>query len=246
MQISQTYNHNKQDHINRASIAQKCAQYFNIKNVSPSLFLIASPVSELAHQNKNGKNIRHREEIIDAIPWNERSMKTFGVVYRYESTASFIGLDGKTYIVPNDEPVINHLKECGYTIAESGKNLDGTSNDNDTLYLKEKDENDILNYNIIDRRLPKELVDLIEEMEKDRPYYNYAQSYANVVRFGGTLGIQTASEEELRQLSLSERKVANILTYGRVLTSQNLESYIEFALQQYYLNEQNFPNTNKL
>lgn len=246
MQISQTYNQEKQDHINRAKIALMCAQHFGIKNVSPSLFQIAAPVSELAHYNKNGEKIRDRSEIIDAIPWDERSMKTFGVVYRYESTASFIGLDGRTYIVPNDQPVIEHLEKCGYVIAESGKNLDGSSNEDDTLYFKERDENDILNYNIIDRRLPKEIIDMIEEIEQDRPYYNYNQSYARVVRFGGTLGIQTASEEEIQQLSLSERKISNILTYGRVLESQDLESYINFALQHYYLNEQNFSNGNKL
>lgn len=163
MQTSQTYNLEKQDHINRANIALMCAKHFGIKNVSPSLYLIASPVSELAHYNKNGKKIRNRDEIIEAIPWDERSMETFGVVYRYESTASFIGIDGRTYIVPNDQPVIEHLKDCGYIIAESGKNLDGLSNGDDTLYFKERDENDILNYNIIDRRLPKEILDLIKK-----------------------------------------------------------------------------------
>ena len=80
----------------------------------------------------------------------------------------------------------------------------------------------------------------IEEMENDRLYYNCKQSYAGVVRFGGTLGLLMASEEELQQLSLSERKIANILTYSRVTESQNFEDYLQCALQQYYLNDQNF------
>ena len=31
---------------------------------------------------------------------------------------------------------------------------------------------------------------------KNRPYYNYNQAYARLVRFGGTLGLYNASEEE--------------------------------------------------
>lgn len=240
MQISHTYNYEKNDHINRATIALMCSEYFGIKDVSPSLYQIAAPVSELAYCSKDGEKIHYRDEIEEAIPWNERSMKTFGVVYTYESTASFIGIDGKTYIVPNDRPVLDHLRECGYVIAPYGKNLDGKSNDADSLVFKERKENDFFEYNIIDRNLPVEIVSRIEEIENNREYYTYNQSYARVIRFGGTLGLYSASEEELQQLSLSERKIANITTYGRILEPQNIEDYIQYALQQYYLDEQNF------
>lgn len=239
MQASQTYNYEKNDHINRANMALICSKYFGIKDASPSLYQIAAPVSELANCNKDGKKIHHRYEIEESIPWNERSMKTFGVVYIYESTASFIGIDGKTYVVPNDRPVLEHLEECGYVIAPYGKNLDGESSAIDSLIFKERNEDDFFDYNIIDRNLPIEIVNKIDEMENNRLYYNYNQSYASVVRFGGTLGLYSASEEELQQLSLSERKIANIATYGRVMESQNIEDYVQFALQQYYLNNQN-------
>lgn len=240
MQASQTYNYEKNDHINRERMALICSNYFGIKDVSPSLYLIAAPVSELACTNKNGEKIHYRYEIEDSIPWNERSMKTFGVVYTYESTASFIGIDGRTYVVPNDQPVLDHLKECGYVIAPYGKNLDGESNGTDSLIFKERNEDEFFDYNIIDRNLPIEIVNMIDEMENNRLYYDYNQAYASVVRFGGTLGIGNASEEELQQLSLSERKIANISTYGRVMESQDLEDYVQFALQHYYLNDQNF------
>ena len=49
-----------------------------------------------------------------------------------------------------------------------------------------------------------------------------------------------ASEEELKQLSLSERKIINISTYGRVNESQKIEDYVQFVLQKYYLDDQNF------
>ena len=240
MQVSQTYNPEKNDHITRGKVAVICGKYLGIKEVSPSLYKIASPVSELAHTNKDGEKIRDREEIKDAIPWNERSMRTFGVVYRFEATASFIGLDGKTYIVPNDQPVLEHLEECGYVIAPEGKNLDGSSNGDDSLIQKKQDENNPFDTTIIDKSLPSEIISIIDEMEMDRPFYCYNQDYARVVRFGGTLGIMTASEEELQQLTLSERKIANICTYGRIRESQYFESYIEFLLQQYYLNEKNY------
>jgi len=242
MQVSQTYSYEKNDHNNRSNIAQICAEYFGIKDVSPSLYQIAAPVSELACSTKNGEIIQDRTEIEEAIPWNERSMKTFGVVYIYESTASFIGIDGKTYVVPNDQPVLEHLKTCGYAIAPSGKNFDGSSNENDSLIFKEVTDEYSFNLNIVDRNLPTEIINMIDETEKNRPYYNYNQAYARLVRFGGTLGLYSASEEELQQLSLSERKIANILTYGRVMEPQDLEDYVQFALQQYYLNEQNFIN----
>lgn len=245
MQVSQTYDHEKNDHINRANMALICSTYFGIKDVSPSLYLIAAPVSELACTNQNGEKIHYREEIESAIPWNERSMKTFGVVYNYESIASFIGIDGRTYVVPNDKPVIEHLKECGYVIAPSGKNLDGSSNGVDSLIFKERNESDFFDNIIIDRNFPNEIVKKIDEMENDRSYYDYNQSYARLVRFGGTLGIFSASEEELQQLSLSERKIANISTYGRINKTQDIEEYVQFALQQYYLNEENFINRKK-
>lgn len=246
MQASQTYNYEKNDHINRANMALICSEYFGIKDVSPSLYQIAAPVSELACCNKDGEIINYRDEIEEAIPWAERSMKTFGVVYRYESTASFIGKDGKTYVVPNDQPVLDHLKECGYVIAPYGKSLDG-GNTTDSLIFKEKNEDFSLSDNIIDRRLPTVIVNMIDEMEGNRPYYVHNQSYANVVRFGGTLGLSCASDEELQQLSLSERKIANINTYGRVgsRTFENIEDYVQYALNQYYLS-QNFTNRKKL
>ena len=138
MQASQTYNYEKNDHINRSRMAVICGEYFGIKDVSPSLYEIAAPVSELAFVNKYGGVIWTRNEIVEAIPWNERSMKTFCVVYTYETTASFIGIDGRTYVVPNDKPVIDHLKECGYIIAPYGKNLNGKSNGDDSLIFEEK------------------------------------------------------------------------------------------------------------
>lgn len=247
MKVSQTYDYEKNDHINRANIALICSQYFGIKDVSPSLYQIAAPVSELAYTNKDGEIIKNRDEIDEAIPWNERSMRTFGVVYSYESTASFIGMDGRTYVVPNDQPVLDHLKECGYVIAPYGKNLDGNSNKDDSLIFEEKSEEDFFGFSqvVVDRNLPNEIVKKIDEMENGRQYYKYNQAYARIVRFGGTLGLMTASEEEIQQLSLSERKVANICTYSRVTQSQNFEDYVQFALQQYYLNDQNFINLHK-
>jgi hypothetical protein len=104
---------------------------------------------------------------------------------------------------------------------------------------------EISNSIIIDRNLPTEIVDKIDEIENGRAYYNYKQSYTNLVRFGGTLSIFTASEEELQQLSLSERKIANIYTYGRVNNPQDIEEYVQCVLQQYYLNEENFMNQKK-
>lgn len=242
MQASQTYNYEKNDHINRANMAFICSTYFGIKDVSPSLYQIAAPVAELACSNKNGEIINYRDEIEESIPWNERSMKTFGVVYSYESTASFIGMDGKTYVVPNDQPVLEHLKKCGYVIAPYGKNLDGSSIENDSLIFEERNEDDLFSRVIVDRNLPIEIVKKIDEMENGRPYYNYNQHYARLVRFGGTLGLSCASEEELQQLSLSERKIANICTYGRVGEPQDIEDYVQFALHQTYLNEENYGN----
>lgn len=247
MKVSQTYDYEKNDHINRANMAHICSQYFGIKEVSPSLYKIAAPVSELAHTNKDGNRIEDRDEIDEAIPWNERSMRTFGVVYSYEATASFIGMDGKTYVVPNDQPVLDHLKECGYVIAPDGKNLDGKTEGDDSLIFKEKNGDDLFCFShvVVDRNLPNEIVKKIDEMENGRQYYNYKQAYTMVVSFGGTLGLKTASEEEIQQLSLSERKVANISTYGRVMQPQNFEDYVQYALQQYYLNDQNFINLRK-
>lgn len=243
MKISQTYNPERKDDISRAKIALLCSKHLGIKEVSPSLYKIAAPVSELACTNKDGGIIRDREEIKDANPWDERSLKTFGVVYRFEATASFIGLDGKTYVVPNDQPVLDHLQECGYVIAPDGKNLDGSSNGDDSLIMKKsEDEFGFFTTVVADQTLPAEIVEMINEVEANRPYQTHNQAYAKLVRFGGTLGIMTASEEELQQLSLSERKVANICTYGRITESQYFESYIEFVLQQHYLNEQNFTN----
>lgn len=247
MQVSKTYDYEKNDHINRANMALICSRYFGIKDVSPSLYQIAAPVAELAYTNKNGKAIHYRDEIEESIPWNERSMKTFGVVYRYEATASFIGMDGKTYVVPNDQPVLDHLKECGYVIAPYGKNLDGDCKEDDRLIFEEKNEDEPFSFDrvIVDRNLPVEIVKKIDEMENDRPYYNYNQSYAMVVSFAGTFGLFEASEEELQQLSLSERKIANIYTYSRVMESQNIDDYVQFALQQHYLNDQSFIGSKK-
>lgn len=238
MQASQTYSYEKNDHVNRANIALACSSYFGIKDVSPDIYKIAAPVSELAYQNREGQKIRHRDEIEYAIPWNERSMKTFGVVYRYEALASFIGIDGKTYVVPNDQPVIDHLQECGYLIAPYGMNFDGSATEVDSLIYKSN--NDFFEDDVIDRNLPDNIINAINEIEKDRPYYTSCQSYASVLRFGGTLGIHTATLEELQQLSLSERKVANILTYARVIEPQNIEEYVAEALQHPYLNDKNF------
>ncbi len=239
MQVSKTYDYSKNDHINRAEIAQLCCSYFGIRDVSPSLYKIAAPVSELAHYNEYGEKITYRNEIDNAIPWDERSMRTFGVVYCYESVASFIGVDGKTYVVPCDQPVLDHLRSCGYVIAPYGENLDGSHNGTDSLIYKETDENNFFNYNIIDRNLPKEILDMIDALEENRPYYLGAQHYAAVVRFGGTFGLYTASEEELQCLSLSEKKIANIGTYGRVFEPGNIEDYVEFALKHYFLFDQN-------
>ena len=93
---------------------------------------------------------------------------------------------------------------------------------------------------VIDRNLPVEIVNKINELENGRPYISYYQSYDGVITFGGTLALRSASEEELQQLSLSERKVANIMRYRRVMVSQDIDAYVKFALQQYYLNDQNF------
>lgn len=164
-------------------MALVCAKYFNIKDVSPDLYRIAAPVCELACFNKNGERIYNRSEIEDAIPWNERSLKTFGVVYRYESTASFISTDGKTYVVPNDRPVLDYLKECGYVIAPNGLNFDGSTSKNDSLVFEEKDEY-LIDYNIIDRNLPKKIVEKIDEIEGGRPYFTCKQDYAALIRFG--------------------------------------------------------------
>ena len=238
MKASLTFDYEKNDHVNRANIAHICSKYFGIEEVSPSLYQIAAPVSELAYVNKYGKIVSGRDEIEEAIPWNERSLKTFGVVYRYEATASFIGIDGKTYIVPNDQPVLDHLEECGYVIAPYGTNLDGKFNADDSLIFEEINEDNILDYRVIDRNLPIEIVNMINKLENNRPYYLGYQSYANTLRFGGTFGLLTASEEEIQQLSLSERKIANIITYNRVMVHQNIEDYVKFAMQQYYFNYQ--------
>lgn len=240
MQVSSTYNYEKKDHINRANMALICSECFGIEDVSPSLYLIAAPVSELACTNQDGQKIYHRDEIEFAIPWRERSLKTFGVVYNYESTASFIGIDGRTYVVPNDTPVIEHLKKCGYVIAPYGKNLDGSTSETDSLIFK--DEGNFVDKIIIDRNLPKEIVQKISEIENGRNYYTGRQAYAGLIRFGGSFGLLTASEEELQHLSLSERKIANISTYGRRYEFEDIEDYVQFALQNYFLNEENFKN----
>lgn len=79
MQVSQTYNYEKNDHINRANMALMCSKYLGIRDVSPSLYQIAAPVSELAYSNKNGEEIRDRDEIEESIPWDERSMRLLGL-----------------------------------------------------------------------------------------------------------------------------------------------------------------------
>jgi len=239
MQVSQTYNYDMNDDVNRANMALICSQYLGIKEVSPSLYQIAAPVSELSRCSKDGGPIWARADIEEAIPWDERSMRTFGVVYRYESTASFIGMDGRTYIVPNDQPVLDHLSQCGYVIAPSGKNFDGTSNGDDSLIRKE-DENGNPLWDWIDKNLPPEIVAAIDEMEQGRDYYRYHADYSGSVSWGGTFALHYATEEEIQQLSLTERKVANIKTYGRVHESQDLEDYVQYALQQPYLDEQKF------
>ncbi len=246
MQASQTYDYEKKDDINRKAMALKCSEYFNIKDVLPILDSIAAPVCELACCKENGEGIHYRSEISEAIRWNERSMKSFGVVYRYEITASFIGMDGKTYIVPNDQPVLDYLQECGYFIAPYGTNLDGSTKEVDSLIYEERPTNDedfFFFGNIIDKNLPAEYVGIINEMEQNRPYYSGYQPYASVIRFGGTLGLRSASEEELSQITLSERKIANISTYGRVYKELRIEDYIEYVLQQTYLNEETFKNS---
>lgn len=242
MQVSQTYDYEKNDHINRENMALICAEYFGIRDVSPSLYQIAAPVSELALFNKNGELIRKRNEIEEAIPWNERSMKTFGVVYSYEATASFIGIDGKTYVVPNDKPVLDHLKECGYIIAPYGRNLDGTTGANDSLIFKVRNENVLSGWVTANKKLPIEIANKIDEIENNRPYYKGAQPYDMVASFGTSFALHHASDEELQQLSLSERKIANLKTYARVRKSQNIEDYVQYALQHTYLNEENFIN----
>ena len=205
MQVSQTYDPNKNDPENRANMARICGAYFGIKEVSPSLYKIAAPVSELPETDKNGNKIvgDRQGRIEEAIPFNERSLRTFGVVYRYESTASFIGIDGKTYVVPDDEPVMKHLKECGYVIAGHGDRLDGGLNPEEPDTLVGKDENG----EVKDRRLPSGIIKKIEELENGRPYANSMQAYSKLRRFDGTLGSHENWEEEF---SLSERKVANI------------------------------------
>ena len=233
MQVSQTYNYEKNDHINRANMALICSQYFGIKDVSPNFYQIAAPVSELPFVTKDGGVIFTRHEIPEAIPWNERSMKTFGVVYRYEATASFIGIDGKTYVVPNDQPVIEHLQECGYVIAPNGANLDGSSNGEDSLIGKEENKNGVIN-----RNLPVEIIYKINELENNRPYIRYWEAYDGLLTFRGSLGMKNITEEEEQQLSLSERKIANIRAYGRVRQSQNIEDYLQFVLQQRYLSQE--------
>lgn len=248
MKTSQTYDYEKNDHFNRASMALVCSTCLGIKEISPSLYKIAAPVSEIAYLNKDGGVIRHRCEILDAIPWDERSMKTFGAVYSYEATASFIGRDGKTYIVPNDKPVLDHLKECGYLIAPYGANLDGKYNGEDSLIFHDKtnwDESLPAMFQekvIIDMNLPKDIVEKILQMETDRPYYTNCQPYNDAICFGGSFGLNYASAEELKKLSLSERKLANIKTYGRVRHSENIEDYVERVVQEYYLNPENFPS----
>ena len=237
MRKSQTYNPEMGDDINRSNMALVCGLYLGIKDVSPSLQKIAAPVSEIAFANENGERIGYRDEIVDAIPWNERSLKTFGVVYSYEATASFIGKDGKTYIVPNDKPVIDHLRECGYVIAPYGRCLDGTDNE-DSLILKED------GFVVIDINLPEKIVKKIDEMENGRPYYVGCQSYIDAIRFGSSFGLYAASEEEIQQLSLSERKLANIKVYGRVRVSCDLEEYVNRVMQEYYLNDKNFIDEN--
>lgn len=252
MNASQTYDYAKKDSTNRKKLALMCSKYFKIKDVLPILDSIAAPVCELACCKENGEGIHYRSEINEAIPWNERSMKTFGVVYRYESTASFIGMDGRTYIVPNDQPVLDYLQECGYMIAPYGKNLDGSNEEVDSLIYEERPKNDEEFFcfgDKIDKNLPTKYVDIIDEIEQNRPYFNGYQPYASVIRFGGTLGLRHASEEELLQITLSERKISNISTYGRINEGRRLfktlsiEEYIQYALQQTYLNEELFKNS---
>ena len=50
--------------------------------------------------------------------------------------------------------------------------------------------------------------------------------------------MKNITEEEEQQLSLSERKIANIRAYGRVRQSQNIEDYLQFVLQQRYLSQE--------
>ena len=248
MQSSVTYNYENNDPESRKKIALICSEYFGIKDVDPDLYKIAVPVSELACQTKDGEYVSRRSDIEEATPWNERSMTTFGVVYRYESTASFIGIDGKTYVVPNDKPVLDHLETCGYFIAPYGKCMDGGNFSADSLIFREEGNPDDLDYIVsyvcgeqktIDRNLPAEIIRQIDEIEQGRPYYKYNQSYIDVMRFGGTLGLKTASEEEIQRLSESEKKIANIYTYGRVFEPMSINDYVEYALKEgYYLKDQ--------
>lgn len=44
----------------------------------------------------------------------------------------------------------------------------------------------------------------------------------------------------LMKLSLSERKLTNIKTYGSVKLPENIENYVNRVVQEHYLNEENF------
>ena len=69
-------------------------------------------------------------------------------------------------------------------------------NENDILIFKEVTDEYSFDFNIVDRNLLTEINNMIDEMEQNWPYYNYNQAYARLVRFGGTLGLYNASEEE--------------------------------------------------
>lgn len=245
MQKSQTYDYEKNDHINRANLAILCSQYFGIKDALPSLYKIAAPVCEIPQYNKDGEQIWDREEVDEAIPWGERSLRTFGVVYMFEATASFIGIDGRTYVVPMDKPVLDYLTLCGYVIAPYGKNLDGNNIGDDTLIYKEP-KKDIFDpdFNldepakVIDRNLPPEFVSKIDEIEGDRPYRRDCASYIDTIRFGTSFGAEMASEEEIEAMSLSEKKALNIKMYNRIKTSMDIEEYVQYAISQGYLANQ--------
>lgn len=71
------------------------------------------------------------------------------------------------------------------------------------------------------------------------------QLYSDVIGFGTTFGLDIDSKEEFRELSLAERKAANVTVTDRVQVPLDIDIYCELMLQGYFMNPENFPESKK-
>lgn len=100
----------------RASLANKCADFLQLKNL-PSEFkdycVKMSDIPNLYTQMYENPNVQRAAD--------ERSLLGMGLVYRHGHYASFIDRDGHTYLVPSNNVLLKELENSGYVMADYGE-----------------------------------------------------------------------------------------------------------------------------